>query len=65
MANENPIQHRLLTIKQAAEYLAVCERSLWNLFYSGRIKPVKIGKIVRVDQNDLDSLINAAKGLPA
>jgi len=52
---------KLMTIKQAAEYLCICERKLWDLSKSGRIQTVRIDRAVRFDIVDLDSFIEKQK----
>jgi excisionase family DNA binding protein len=56
------ITPRLLTVFQAAKYLAISERKLWSLTKEDRISVVKIGRCVRYDLADLDTFIAAAKG---
>jgi excisionase family DNA binding protein len=57
------IKPRLLSAQQAAEYLAISERKLWNMTKENRIPAVKIDRCIRYDISDLDSFIVAAKGL--
>ena len=52
---------RLLKSKQAAEYLCISERTLWNLQKSGKIKIVRMGRLIRFDPADLDKFIEEAK----
>ncbi|MHC4281147.1 MAG: helix-turn-helix domain-containing protein [Planctomycetota bacterium] len=52
---------RLLKSKQAAEYLCISERKLWDLQKSQRIPVVRIGRSVRFDLDDLDAFIADAK----
>jgi len=54
---------RLLTVKDAAAYLAISERKLWSMTNSGEIPVVRLGRAVRYDLNDLDSFIQKAKGV--
>ena len=53
--------NKLMTSKQAAEYLCICERKLWGLSKSGRIQTVRIDRAVRFDIADLDSFIEQHK----
>ena len=53
----------LMTSKQAAEYLCICERKLWDLKKSKRIPAVRIDRSVRFDRDDLDAFIADAKKL--
>ena len=52
---------KLLKIKQAAEYLCISERKLWELSKCGRIQTVRIDRSVRFDLDDLDAFIADAK----
>jgi hypothetical protein len=52
---------KLMKSKQAAQYLCICERKLWELSNSGRIQTVRIDRSVRYDIVDLDSFIDQQK----
>ncbi len=52
---------RLLKSKQAAEYLCISERTLWNLQNEGKIKVVRMGRLIRFDPEDLNEFIERAK----
>jgi len=54
---------RLLTAKDAAKYLCISERKLWDMSKAGEIPAVRLGRAVRYDRNDLDSFIQRAKGI--
>jgi len=60
--NDTTIAPRLLTYKQASQYMGVCEKSIYNLVKSGQIQPVHVGYSVRFDLSDLDAFIATAKG---
>ena len=62
MTAENTQTTRLLTSKETAAYLAICERKLWDMAKSGIIPAVRLGRAVRYDINDLNSFISKAKG---
>ncbi len=53
--------NKLMKSKQAAEYLCICERKLWDLQKSQRIPVVRIDRAVRYDCDDLDAFIEEAK----
>lgn len=59
---ESTIQNRMLKSRQAAAYLGICERKLWQIEKEGRIPSVRIDRAVRFDINDLDDFIRRAKG---
>ena len=52
----------LLTAKQAAQSLAISERTLWELTRHGEIPRLKIGASVRYDLRDLHVWIDKKKG---
>lgn len=52
----------LLTPREAAAALGICERSLWSLARAGKVAVVRLGRSTRYDLNDLRRLIDAAKG---
>ncbi len=58
-----PTPRLLLTARQAAAALAVCEKTLWTLTQRGDIPVVKIGRAVRYDPRDLTAWIESAKNL--
>ena len=57
------IEPFLLTPKEAAKALAVCERTLYGLDKSGELPAVRIGRAVRYDVNDLRAWINQQKNV--
>lgn len=52
---------RLLTCREAATYLAISERSIWLLIQSQRLPSIHWGRTRRIDRDDLDRFIQAAK----
>lgn len=52
----------LLTPRDAARALAVCEKTLWSLSKRGELRPVRIGRAVRYDVADLRRFIDRRKG---
>lgn len=56
-------QPRLLTVKQAAQYLATSSWAIRTLGWSGTIPPVRIGKRVLFDVKDLDKFVESAKAV--
>ena len=52
---------KLMTSRQAAKYLCICERKLWDLQNSQRIPVVRIDRAVRFDRKDLDLFIEQQK----
>lgn len=52
-------QPLLLTPKEAAQMLAISERTLWTLSNSGSIPRLKIGASVRYKFKDLEKFVEA------
>lgn len=52
----------LLTARDAANALAICERTLFTLTKRGDIRAVRIGTRVLYDPRDLRAFIDARKG---
>ena len=55
------VQPLLLTVRQTAEVLQVCEKTLWALTRAGRLPCVRIGRGVRYDVADVRRFIAGAK----
>jgi excisionase family DNA binding protein len=51
----------LLTPREAARMLSICEKTLWSLTKRGEIPAVRIGRAVRYDPRDLAAWIKSAK----
>jgi len=51
----------LLTPREAAKSLSICERTLYGLSKSGELRLVRIGRSVRYDVNDLRAWIDRTK----
>lgn len=54
---------RLIKCREAAAYLAISERKLWQLSKDSRIAAVRFDRVVRYDIADLDEFIAKAKGI--
>jgi excisionase family DNA binding protein len=55
---------RLLTVKQAARFLATTPKTLYAMVWRREIVFVKIGRSVRFDLKDLEQMIERAKVKP-
>jgi excisionase family DNA binding protein len=51
----------LLTARQVAELLGLCERTLFDLTKRGKLPVVRIGRAVRYDPMDVAAFIQASK----
>lgn len=49
---------RLLTIPEAAKMLACTEAAIRKWCWQGRLKPVKLGRLVRLRLRDIEALID-------
>lgn len=48
---------RLLTVPDAAKQLTVSERFLWDLIRSGQLLHVRLGRLVRLRPEDLETFL--------
>ena len=51
------VEHLLLTPREAAESLGICERTLYGLTKQGELPVVRIGRAVRYSVDDLKAWI--------
>jgi excisionase family DNA binding protein len=56
---ENP--QRLLTVKEAAQYLSISVSTLYGWVWQRRVPFVKIGRAVRFDPRDVEAFVEANK----
>jgi excisionase family DNA binding protein len=54
----------LVVAREAAEALAISERTLWALTASGQITAIRIGRAVRYSPEDLADYVRRARGEP-
>ena len=56
-------QRRLLTVKEAGDYLGISARSIYNKLSARKfpIRPLRLGRAIRFDIRDLDSYIEELK----
>lgn len=54
---------RLMSVSDTAKYLAISERTLWNLTSTQKLPAVRIGRAVRYDISDLNEFITKQKSL--
>ena len=59
--NQTTIPPRLIKPKEAANYLAISERKLWQLTKDRIVPAVRMGHSVRYDPADLDLFIRECK----
>lgn len=56
-------QRRLFNYQEAADYLSLSTRSMWDLGNTNVIPKIQIGRCVRFDIEDLDRYIESRKQL--
>lgn len=57
------VEPSLLTYKQAAKRLQISERTVWQLVHDKKLAVVRIGRVVRIDPQDLRVFMVNAKGV--
>lgn len=58
-----PLQRRYATLKQAAEYLGVTDRTIRQMIADGRLTGYRSGsRLVRVDFNEIDDVMKPFGG---
>jgi excisionase family DNA binding protein len=57
-------EQRLLTIQEAAGYLAVSVSTLYGWVWQRRVPFVKMGRALRFDSRDLEAFVEANKHRP-
>jgi excisionase family DNA binding protein len=56
-------QHRFVSIKQAAEYIGVTDRTIRQMIADGRVPAYKSGgRLVRLDLNEVDAALQPYGG---
>ncbi len=58
---EQPNEPLLLKVDEAARKLKISPRTLWQLTHDGKIRCIKINRLVRYDQQDLLAYIEQLK----
>lgn len=61
-AGEGGALRPLLTLREAASLLRVCDKTIWNLTKRGKLAAVRIGVSVRYDADDVRDFIERQKG---
>ena len=46
----------MYTLKEVAEMLGVTYNTVWNLIQSGKIQAVKVGRVLRIEQSEVDRI---------
>ena len=54
---------KLLRVRDAAQILNVCQRTIWRLLDGGALTRIRVGKLVRIERAELETFIaNQRKG---
>ena len=51
--NSSNLSNKILSVKQVAEWLNVCELTIKRALYAGKLKGYKVGKIWRIDEAEV------------
>lgn len=54
---------KLISVKEAADRLSCSEDLLWKWFKTGALRRIKVGRLTRINEQDLDAVVRV--GLPA
>jgi len=61
--DERSGQERLAySMREAAEAIGICERSVWQVIKDGRLKAIKIGRSVRITREELLRFLREQRG---
>ncbi len=52
-------RRRLLDVREASAYLNISVRSVWRAVREGGLPHIKLGRLVRIDPDDLDRYVAA------
>lgn len=55
------MENDILTIKQTAEYLQVCDKTVRRLIASKQLPASKVGKAWRIKANDINEYMEATR----
>ena len=53
---------RLLTVPQAADALSMCERTIWRWIEAGEIETYRLGRAVRIAEDELVRFLEKRRG---
>jgi excisionase family DNA binding protein len=58
------VDHEILTVEQAAEYLQVHKMTVYRYIREGMLPAAKLGKLYRLFRRDVESFVDAMKHQP-
>jgi len=50
----------MLTVKEAADFLRVNPKTIYNLIAAGKLASVRVGRVIRIPQTALDKFLSVA-----
>lgn len=62
MTADAPPIPMLLSVREAALAMRLCERTIRDLVTRGELRAARFGRAVRIDPRDLQAMIDARKG---
>jgi excisionase family DNA binding protein len=48
---------KLYSVKEVADMLGVTYNTVWNLINTGKIKAVKVGRVLRIEQEEVERIM--------
>ena len=58
---EVKMKKSLLTVKEVSVWLNLTERSVYRLIQSGKVKAIRLGRLIRIKTDDINDIINSSK----
>lgn len=59
------LEHEILTVEQAADYLQVHKMTLYRYIREGLLPAVKLGKMYRIYRKDVEAFLDSLKHDPS
>ncbi len=59
------LEHEILTVEQAADYLQVHKMTLYRYIREGLLPAVKLGKMYRIFRRDVEAFLDSLKHDPS
>ncbi len=64
MKHDQKKDYELMTVKEAASYLGLAEKTLYTKISQRQIKYLKVGRLVKFDRNDLNEWLKQQTVMP-
>ncbi len=59
-----PVEHEILTVEQAADYLQVHRLTVYRYIRQGLLPAARLGKVYRLFRRDVEAFLDAMKHHP-